>query len=74
MLHARLGPQKAITARAHHLAKLIYRLLKNGGQYVKQTMSQYEEKHRVQQLKYLASKARKLGLEILAPDTGEVFS
>lgn len=74
MLHARLGPQKAITAMAHHLAKLIFRLLKNGEQYVKQTMAQYEEKHRAQQLKYLASKARKLGFEILDPDTGEVFS
>jgi hypothetical protein len=74
MLHARLGPQKAITAMAHHLAKLIYRLLKNGEQYVKQAIEEYEEKYRAQQLKYLASKARKLGLEILDPDTGEVFS
>ena len=74
MLHGRLGPQKAITAMAHHLAKLIYRLVKNGEQYLKQTMENYEEKYRAQQLKYLASKARKLGIELLDPDTGEVFS
>lgn len=74
MLYARLGPQKAITAMAHHLAKLIYRLLKNGEQYMRQTVEQYEEKHRAQQVKYLARKARQLGIELLDPDTGEVFS
>ncbi len=74
MLHARLGPQKTITAMAHHLAKLIYRLLKNGEQYLRQTIEQYEEKQRVQQLRYLASKARRLGIELLDPNTGEVFS
>lgn len=74
MLHGRLGPQKTITAMAHHLAKLIYRLLKNGEQYLKKTIEEYQEKHRAQQLKYLASKARKLGIELLDPDTGEVFS
>jgi hypothetical protein len=33
-MHGRLGPAKAITATAHKLAKLIYRLLKHGEQYL----------------------------------------
>ena len=42
-MKARLGPQKAIIATAHKLARLIYRLLKYGEAYVAQSEAQYQE-------------------------------
>jgi transposase len=42
-LQARLGAPKAITATAHKLARLVYRLLKYGEDYVAQGMAEYEQ-------------------------------
>ncbi|MGI8962250.1 MAG: hypothetical protein ACR2IV_21325, partial [Bryobacteraceae bacterium] len=33
-LQSRLGPAKAITAMAHHLARLFYRMIKYGSHYL----------------------------------------
>ena len=41
-LRARLGAPKAITATAHQLARLAYRLLKHGTASVPQGMEEYE--------------------------------
>jgi transposase len=69
-LQSRLGPAKAITAMAHHLARLFYRMLKYGSQYVDHGMAAYEERFREQQLKWLARKAAELNLYLSpAPDT-----
>jgi len=43
-LRARLGAPKAITAMAHMLARLVYRMLRYGEQYVDKGMKYYEEK------------------------------
>ena len=45
-LKARLGAPKAITATAHKLARLVYRLLKYGEDYVAQGMAEYEQAYR----------------------------
>jgi len=47
---ARLGAPKAITAMAHKLARLVYRMLKFGQQYVDKGMEQYEARVRPQRL------------------------
>jgi len=64
-LRARLGAPKAITAMAHKLARLIYRMLKYGKEYVDKGMAYYEEKHRQQQLKWLTKQAAALNLQLV---------
>jgi transposase len=41
-LRARLGAPKAIVAMAHHLARLVYRMLSNGQNYVEKDIEHYE--------------------------------
>src|SRR5258708_2098058 len=49
-LRARLGAPKAITAMAHKLACLVYRMLKWGHEYVDKGLQYYEARHREQQV------------------------
>lgn len=68
-LRTRLGAPKAITAMARKLACLFYRLLKHGQQYVDQGIEYYETRYREQQIRSLAKRAQKLGLQLLIPKT-----
>src|SRR5215475_1426180 len=43
-LRARLGASKAIVAMAHHLARLVYRMLRYGEHYVEKGIQHYERK------------------------------
>jgi len=65
-LRARLGPPKAITAMAHRLARLIYRMLKHGQCYVDQGAQYYEQRYRIQQIQSLHKRAAHLGFQIVA--------
>lgn len=62
---ARRGAAKAVTATAHKLAKIIYRLLKYGEAYVETGQQQYEEKYRARLLKHLQKSADSLGLQLV---------
>jgi hypothetical protein len=42
----RLGPSKAITATAHKLARIFYRMLRYGTDYVDPGLHYYEQKYR----------------------------
>jgi hypothetical protein len=64
-LRARLGAPKAITAMAHKLARIVYRMLKYGQDYVDKGMQYYEDRHRRQQIELLQKTAAKLGLHIV---------
>jgi len=66
-LRTKLGAPKAITAMAHKLARLVYRMLKYGQEYIDKGMQYYEERHRLQQLEQLKKNAAKLGLQVLEP-------
>jgi len=66
-LRARLGAPKAITAMAHKLARLVYRMLTWGHEYVDKGLQYYEDRHRAQQVQLLKKKAAKLGLQIAEP-------
>lgn len=55
---------KAITAMAHRLARLAYRMLKYGQWYVDKGAEYYEQKYRNQQLQFLQKKAAQLGFRI----------
>jgi len=65
-LRTRLGAPKAITAMAHRLARLVYRMLKYGRGYVDKGADFYEQKYREQQILILQKKAAKLGLQLMA--------
>ena len=63
-LRARLGAPKAITAMAHMLARLVYRMLRYGEQYVDKGMNYYEEKYRENEIRSIQKRAKQLGLQI----------
>jgi transposase len=64
-LRARLGAPKAMTAMAHKLARLVYRMLKYGKEYVDKGMEHYEAKYRAQQVKWLTKQAKELNLQLI---------
>jgi transposase len=68
-LRTRLGAPKAITAMARTLACLFYRLIKHGQQYVDKGAEYYEARYREQQIRSLAKRAQKLGLQLVIPRT-----
>lgn len=63
-LRIRLGAPKAITAMAHRLARLVYRMLKYGQSYVDKGTEYYEARFREQQVHLLRKKAAKFGLQV----------
>jgi transposase len=66
---SKLGAPKAITAMAHKLAVLVYRVLRWGHEYVDKGMQYYEERHRAQQVHLLRKRAAKLGLQVVEAQT-----
>jgi transposase len=50
---------------AHKLARLTYRMLKHGQEYVDKGMQYYDERYRKQQIDLLKKKATKLGLKVV---------
>ena len=68
-LRIRLGAPKAITAMGHRLARLVYRMLKYGQQYVDKGAENYERRYRNQQIQSLRKKATQLGFQLMDPST-----
>lgn len=68
-MRARLGPAKAVTATAHKLARLIYRMLTQGQAYVDQGQDYYEQKYQQQVLQSLHKKAAALGYTLVQNST-----
>ena len=66
---ARLGAPKAITAMAHTLARLVYRMLRYRKQHVDKGMKYYEEKYREHEITSIQNKARGLGLVVALTTT-----
>jgi transposase len=65
-IKSRIGGKGAITATAHKLACLVYRMLKYGREYVRQSVEEYETRTRLQQERSLRRKAAALGYELVA--------
>jgi len=63
-LRSKLGAPKAITAMAHRLARLVYRMLKYGQQYVDKGAEYYEQRNRQQQIEFVRKKVAQLGLQV----------
>jgi transposase len=64
-LRTRLGAPVAIKAMAAKLARLVYRMLRYGMQFVDQGALFYEEKHRQRQIRSLERKAAELGFQLV---------
>jgi len=64
-LRSRLGAPKAITAMAHKLARLIYRMMRFGTEYVEKGMEAYESRYRIQQMKWLVKQAASLNMQLI---------
>lgn len=68
-MRARLGAPKAITATAHKLARLIYRMLKEKIEYVDLGVDYYESKYKEREIAKLKRKAARLGLIIIEKES-----
>jgi len=64
-LRTKLGAPVAVKAMAAKLARLVYRMLRYGMNYVDQGVEFYEAQHRKLQIKTLKWKAARLGFQII---------
>ena len=64
-MKAKLGAAEGVTATAHKLARILYRLLKHGEAYVRQGLADYEKKHRERKLKGLQKAAAVIGFQLI---------
>jgi transposase len=64
-LRSRLGAPKAITATAHKIARLFYKLWSTGETYADPGSDYYEQKYRERLVKHLKKTAQSLGFEVV---------
>jgi transposase len=64
-LKARLGTPKAITATAHKLAIIIFKMLKHGVAYIETGQDYYEKQYRQRIVKNLSLRAKSLGFNLV---------
>jgi hypothetical protein len=64
-LSSRLDTAKAVTATAHKLARMIYRMLKFGEQYVEAGVEAYEQRYHAKVVKNLQKRASTLGYDLV---------
>lgn len=67
-MRAKRGTPIAINATAHKLARLIYRTLKYGQEYIDIGQQQYEQRYKENVLKALQRKARQLGYQLVVTE------
>jgi transposase len=70
-MHAKFGPERAVVATAHKLARIIYHMLKDHMPYRDLGAEAYERRQRERDIQQLKRRAAKLGL-MLAPQPVEV--
>ncbi len=68
-MKARLGAAEAVTATAHKLARIIYRLIKHGEAYVCQGLAAYEKQFQHRKLRALQKAAKTMGFELIPTQT-----
>ena len=59
-----MGAPKAITATAHKLARIVYALVRYGGEYVKTSEAEYDAQVRGRLERQLKRRATELGFEV----------
>ncbi len=65
-IKGRIGGRGAITATAHKLSRLVYRMLKHGVEYASQSLERYEAQMREKQERSLRRRAESLGFDLVA--------
>jgi transposase len=73
-MRAKLGMPKAITATAHKLARIVYRMLKYGKPYTDVGADYYERRYRERVLKGLQRRAAEMGYDLFCSSTGEILT
>jgi transposase len=73
-MRQRLGAPKAITATAHKLARLFYRMLKFGQDYVDRGQAYYEQAYHQRVLNNLKQRAHAMGYILVQPQNNETLS
>ena len=73
-LRSRLGAPKAITATAHKIARLFYKLWTERGTYTDPGETYYEQKYRERLVKRLKKTAQSLGFEVVPQSSTESVS
>lgn len=73
-LRTRLGTPKAITATAHKLARIFYRLWSMGESYDDPGVNYYEQRYQEQIVKNLQKKAQALGFNLVATPSTQIVS
>lgn len=63
-MKARLGPEKAIVATAHKIARTFYHVLKHREAFQSTSAAEYEQQFRDREIAHLKRKAAKLGLTV----------
>lgn len=70
-IKSRIGGKGAVTATAHKLAVLVYRMLKHGTEYVAEALADYEAKVKAKMIQTLQKKAKALGFEMTPKVQGQ---
>lgn len=68
-LSLRMGSSKAITAVAHKLARVIYKMLTGQTQYVEQQQGVHDERYRAKVIKTMKRRAAEMGLQLVPIDS-----
>lgn len=71
-MRARLGPQQAIVATAHKIARVFYHVLKYREAFRPEQMEVYEQQRRERELKHLMRRANRLGYALTPVPESEV--
>ena len=64
-MRARLGPQQAVVATAHKLARVVYHLLKYREAFCAESAEEYDRQRQDRELKYLNRRANKFGYQLM---------
>ena len=64
-MRARVGPQQAIVATAHKLARIIYKMLKEKKPFIAASAQDYDKAQHARELKAVKRRAAKLGLVLV---------
>jgi hypothetical protein len=70
-IKSRIGGQAAVTATAHKLARLVYRMLKHGADYIQHGIEEYQRKIQTQMERALRRKAAALGFQLVPRSSPE---
>ena len=65
IMRARIGPQQAIVATAHKLARIIYTMLKDKKPFIAASAEDYDKAQHARELKTVKRRAAKLGLTLV---------